>query len=67
MYSARYGNIYTVRQLLQLAQEVAGEWTPKNYIWEKNGKFYDALRPAVELEGLDSPEEVSKNRKIHVS
>ena len=56
-----------MRQLLQLAQEVAGEWTPKNYIWEKNGKFYDALRPAVELEGLDSPEEVSKNRKIHVS
>ena len=31
MYSARYG-ISTVRQLLQLAQEVA----PQNYIWEKN-------------------------------
>ena len=67
MYSARYGNIYTVRQLLQLAQEVAGEWTPQNYIWEKNGKFYDALRPAVEPEGLDSPEEVVKHRQFHVS
>ena len=32
MYSARYGNIYTVRQLLQLAQEVASNWTPKNNI-----------------------------------
>ena len=51
MYSARYGNIYTVRQLLQLAQEVAGKWTPQNYIWPKNAKF-DALRPAVEPEGL---------------
>ena len=67
MYSARYGNIYTVRQLLQLAQEVAGEWTPQNYIWEKNGKFYDALRPAVEPEGLDSPEEVAEHRQYHVS
>jgi len=67
MYSARYGNIYTVRQLLQLAQEVAGEWTPQNYIWEKNGKFYDALRPAVEPEGLDSPEEVVEHRQYHVS
>lgn len=67
MYSARYGNIYTVRQLLQLAKEVAGEWTPQNYIWEKNGKFYDAIRPAVEPEGLDSPEEVVRHRKYHLS
>ena len=67
MYSARYGNIYTVRQLLQLAQEVSGEWTPWDYIWQKNGKFYDALRPAVEPEGLDSPEEVAEHRKYHLS
>ena len=67
MYSARYGNIYTVRQLLQLAQEVAGEWNPENYIWKKSGKFYDALRPAVEPEGLDSPEEVLEHRKFHIS
>ena len=67
MYSARYGNIYTVRQLLQLAQEVAGEWTPQNYIWEKNGKFYDALRPTVEPEGLDYSEEVVEHRQYHVT
>lgn len=67
MYSARYGNIYTVRQLLQLAQEVAGESTPQNYIWEKNGKFYDALRPTVEPDGLDSPEEVVEHRQFHLS
>ena len=67
MYSARYGNIYTVRQLLQLAQEAAGEWTPKHYIWEKSGKFYDALRPRVEPEGLDSPEKVIEHRRYHVA
>ena len=31
--------IYTVQQLLQLAQEVAGEWTPQNYIWKRMGSF----------------------------
>ena len=67
MYSARYGNIYTVRQLLQLALEAAGDWTPQNYIWEKNGKFYDALRPTVEPKGLDSPEEVAEHRQYHIS
>ena len=30
-----------------LAQEVAGEFTPENYIWEKDRRFYDALRPAL--------------------
>lgn len=65
-YSARYGNIYTVRQLLQLSQEVAGQWTPCNFVWEKNGKFYDALRPAIEPEGLDSREEVIRHRQVHI-
>ena len=67
MYSARYGNIYTVRQLLQLAKEVAGEWTPQNYVWEKDGKYFDALRPAVEPEGLDSAEEVGEHRRHHIA
>ena len=67
MYSARYGNIYTVRQLLQLAQEVAGEWIPENYIWEKDGRFYDAIRPAVEPEGLNSLQEVVVHRQFHIS
>ena len=67
MYSARYGNIYTVRQLLQLAQEVADERNPQNFIWEKDGKYYDALRPAIEPEGLDSPEVVIKHRQFHIS
>ena len=66
-YSARYGNIYTVRQLLQLAQEVAGDWTPENYVWEKDGRFFDALRPSIEPEGLDTPKEVIEHRKYHLS
>lgn len=66
-YSARYGNIYTVRQLLQLAEEASGEWKPSNFIWEKNCRFYDALRPSINLDGFDSPKEVIKHREYHVA
>jgi hypothetical protein len=67
MYSARYGNIYTVRQLLQLSQEAAGQRVPENVIWQKGQKFFDALRPGIEPEGFDSAEEVMFNRKHHIS
>lgn len=65
-YSGRYGNIYTVRQLLQLAKEAAGEWQPTDWIWEKDGRYYDALRPAVEPIGLATTEEVVFQRRAHV-
>ena len=66
-YSARYGNIYTVSQLLQLAKEALGGWEPQEWVWEKEGRFYDALRPAVEPEGLDSTKEVLEHRSYHLS
>lgn len=67
MYSARYGNIYTTRQLLQLAKEAFGEWVPGEVVWEgKNGGYYDAIRPGVEPEGLGSAAEVMAHRKYHL-
>ena len=66
-YSARYGNIYTVRQLLQLAMEVNGDFAPQNLVWEKNNRYYDSLRPSIETEGFDSVDEVLANRKSHLS
>ncbi|KNG93371.1 GSCFA domain-containing protein [Pseudaestuariivita atlantica] len=66
LFSARYGNIYTARQLLQLAQEAYGEFTPANAIWERDGRYFDALRPGVEPEGLGSPEEVMAHRAKHL-
>jgi hypothetical protein len=67
VYSARYGNIYTTRQLLQLALESLGARTPQNIVWEKEGRYYDALRPSVEPEGLNSPEEVMAHRRGHLT
>ncbi|WP_201281669.1 GSCFA domain-containing protein [Methylosinus sp. Ce-a6] len=67
LYSARYGNVYTVRQLLQLIQECSGLRAPLIGVWEKNGRFYDALRPSVEPKGLSSPEAVAAHRSQHLS
>lgn len=67
VYSARYGNIYTTRQLLQLTQEAFGLAQPGHAVWEKEGRFYDALRPSVEPEGLESPEEVLMHRRSHLA
>jgi hypothetical protein len=66
-YSARYGNLYTTRQLLQLLQEAMGQRKPADIAWEKDGRFFDALRPAVEPEGLDSPEQVQEHRAFHLA
>lgn len=66
IYSARYGNIYLARQLLQIAREAFGEYQPAEPVWTKAGRFYDAMRPSVEPQGLDSAEEVAAHRRQHL-
>lgn len=67
LYSGRYGNIYTVRQLRQLIEESLGEIPVEPVVWEKEGRFFDACRPAVEPEGLATSEEVYKARRAHLA
>jgi hypothetical protein len=67
LYSARYGNLYTIRQLLQLLQECSGERSPVEVVWEGNGRYFDALRPSVEPEGLSSAEAVRQHRDQHLA
>ncbi|NBZ87417.1 GSCFA domain-containing protein [Stagnihabitans tardus] len=67
MYSARYGNIYTTRQLRQLMEEA---WDgPRDFdaIWTKGGRFHDAMRPNVDPQGLDSAEAVKAARVKHLA
>lgn len=66
-FSARYGNIYTARQLLQLAREAYGEFTPSQTVWERKGRFYDAQRPSVDPRGVDTAEEVLALRLAHLT
>lgn len=67
VYSARYGNIYTVRQFVQLVEEAYGRFAPADAVWEKDGRCYDALRPSVEPEGLRTAELVAIHRARHLA
>jgi hypothetical protein len=66
LFSARVGNIYYMRQLLQLYEEAFGLWKPVDAVWEKNGKYYDAFRPSVEPYGLAAAQEVILHRNKHL-
>ena len=66
-FSARYGNIYTTRQLLQLAREAYGEFTPSQTVWERKGRYHDAQRPSVDPRGVDTADEVLALRLEHLT
>lgn len=67
LYSARFGNIYTTRQMRQLFEEAAGVIPPSDHIWTRDGRYFDALRPNVEPRGLDSAEQVREHRAWHIA
>jgi hypothetical protein len=66
IYSARYGNIYSARQLLQLAQDAHTGSADAADVWTKGGRFYDALRPNIEPNGFESLEEALALRRAHL-
>lgn len=66
LYAARFGNIYTVRQFLQLMLECYDEHRPTDAIWQRDGRYYDALRPGVTPRGLACAEEVHASRVLHL-
>jgi hypothetical protein len=67
LFSARYGNIYTTRQLRQLVERAYGRFEPQDGIWETDGRFYDAFRPSIEPGGFSSPEELLALRQAHLN
>ena len=67
LYSCRYGNVYTVRQLLQLFLEAHGRRTPGDITWERDGRYFDALRPGIEPNGFDSLEQLHEMRSAHLA
>jgi len=67
IYSARYGNIYTVRQLLQLARDAESGAVDEADVWEKDGRYFDALRPNIEPQGFESVSEALALRRQHLA
>lgn len=47
-FSARYGNVYTARQMAQLLERVMGTFRPDEEYWETaDGEFIDPFRPGL--------------------
>jgi hypothetical protein len=64
VFSARTGNIYTAKMLLQWVRwALLGEAVPE-VVWEREGRFYDPFRPAIEPNGFANAEEVRASRQI---
>ena len=64
-FSARYGNIYTTRQALQLLDRANG-WETADDVWERNGRYFDAFRPHVRAGGFATIEELRDARMAHL-
>lgn len=66
LYSARYGNIYSIRQLLQMFQRADGTFKPDETVWETNGRFFDPFRPSIEPNGFETAQEVELDQIYHL-
>lgn len=65
-FSARYGNVYTSRQLLQLLQRAHGLFRPKEDCWlEKDGRVLDPFRPTIQPNGFANKLEFDRDRDQH--
>src|SRR5262249_18207171 len=68
IFSARYGNLYTARQLRQLWDRAFGKFSPVDSAWQRsNGSWVDPFRPEIKRDGFSSPEEVQKDRESHLN
>ena len=66
IFSARYGNLYTTRQLLQLYDRAYGDFQPQLTFWQTDANLYvDPFRPRIQPGGYPSLEELTADREHH--
>ncbi|HEX2548890.1 MAG TPA: GSCFA domain-containing protein [Gammaproteobacteria bacterium] len=68
VFSARYGNIYTPLQMLQLIERACKEWFPKNQLYNdpNTNKFFDLLRPRIMPNGFTTELEYENDLEYHL-
>ena len=67
LFSARYGNVYTTRQLLQLIRRAIGAFTPAEDVWQRpDGRFVDPFRPQIEPDGFATAGQVIADTDRHL-
>jgi len=68
VFSARFGNLYTVRQLRQLFDEAFGRRTPSVSSWAReDGRLVDPLRPNIQPDGFGDLDSLLVERQAHLS
>lgn len=66
LFTARYGNIYTSRQLLQLFDRAYGEFSPREDVWQgADGALIDPFRPQIQPGGFVAQTEYQADRRRH--
>jgi hypothetical protein len=68
LFSARFGNIYTSLQLLQLFDRGYGRFVPSEEVWAGgDGGLVDPFRPTVQPGGFASRSELEADRRHHLA
>ncbi|MGB8840294.1 MAG: GSCFA domain-containing protein [Aliidongia sp.] len=68
LFSARYGSIYTARQLLQLFRRAYGRFTPLDDVWiDEQGRCFDPFRPTIQPAGFATSREFELDRQRHLA
>lgn len=67
-FTARFGNIYSVRQLRQLLQRAYATFEPHDVAWTRgDGRVIDPFRPAIQTGGFANVAEVRADRETHLA
>ena len=66
VYTARFGNIYTARQLVQLFDRSEGTFTPADEAWKRTHGYADPFRPEIEPNGFASVADLLAERELHL-
>jgi hypothetical protein len=66
VFTARYGNVYTTRQLIQLLKRAYGRFFPDDDVWHgSEGRLIDPFRPRIQPKGFASLAEYEADRVQH--
>ncbi|HEV7279890.1 MAG TPA: GSCFA domain-containing protein [Pirellulaceae bacterium] len=68
VFTARYGNVYTARQLVQLLERAYGTFQPQEDAWEgEDGRLIDPFRPQIQPGGFRTQREYDVDRAKHLA
>ncbi len=66
VFSARYGNVYTVRQAVQLFDRAYERFKPSDDAWRSGDGYVDAFRPRIDPVPAGSVIDIRRNATEHL-